>query len=334
MSTSKEHPILFTAPMVRAILEGRKTQTRRVIDFARIARCAGARKGRLFYSATFDSWAVEGGDVDICLVDCPYGTPGDVLWVQEGFRVDELSSTGEWAGVVYRAGGETMKQIPADKCVMPSAQPRDSFLSGRFMPRWASRLDLEVTDVRVERVQDISPADIDGEGIGHAIGGMIEPVADRFKPWPLHWVRGPGVYESIDYCYPCCKKVVAAKQKEDPENAEEYCVDGGWDDCYESDGPRSCSICDRPLGVTYTDYACEEDVGHFLEYGCNLSNPDDCYYLQRVLEAQVWGEGDLADDIRRICWRSVWDSINAPRGYSWESNPYVWVVTFKRKAGA
>jgi hypothetical protein len=214
---SNEHPILFTAPMVRAILEGRKTQTRRVIDFARIARCAGARKGRLFYSATFDSWAVEGGDVDFCLVDCPYGKPGDVLWVQEGFRVDELSSTGEWAGVVYRAGGETMKRIPADKCDMPSAQPRDSFLSGRFMPRWASRLLLEVTDVRVERVEDISEEDAQAEGC-------------------------PGV----------------------------------------AFGP-----------------------------GPNGS------------------EGILPSDQ----FRTLWDSINAHRGYSWESNPYVWVVTFKRKAG-
>jgi hypothetical protein len=112
---SKERGILFSAPMVRAILEGRKTQTRRVVK-NQVRR---------------DGYT------------CPYGKPGDVLWVRETWCGDRFN------GVGYRA---TDAQSGPWK---PSI----------FMPRWASRITLEITDVQVERVHDINECDIVAEGI-------------------------------------------------------------------------------------------------------------------------------------------------------------------------
>lgn len=202
----KERPILFSGEMVRAILDGRKTQTRRV---ARIPR-------------GYEEWTPEAGsDGTLVLrgqgistwVDCPYGVPGDRLWARETWR--ERGTTGihiageqdaEW--LEYRADGDVDG---------PSWRP------SIHMPKWASRITLEVTGVRVERVQDISEEDAIAEGI------QVE---------------------------------------------------------------------DRSFGRAWRNYDSRMPSEWFTHH-----------------TASFW---------------SLWDSINAKRGYSWESNPPVWVVEFRR----
>lgn len=137
----KERPIIFSAPMVRAILDGRKTQTRRVI--LRPERFTGIRD---------------------CAFCCPYGAPGDLLWVRENFyeRFDGLDDM-DFAG--YCADRElTTGQCPAtafDALFPGYIEKRPSI----FMPRRYSRLTLRVTDVRVQRVQEVSNADARAEGV-------------------------------------------------------------------------------------------------------------------------------------------------------------------------
>lgn len=160
----KERPILFSAPMVRAILDGRKTMTRRVVkasraDFLRIDSPSGnyidSRDGRTVYG-----WD---GNVGAPLKH-RFGQPGDRLWVRETWaRVPSTAyrhSTGvqqsedptsDGMAAVYRAGWE--RSSPG--CWRPSIH----------MPRWASRITLEVTSVRVERLQDITEADAIAEGL-------------------------------------------------------------------------------------------------------------------------------------------------------------------------
>jgi hypothetical protein len=184
----KERPILFSAPMVRAIREGRKTQTRRVMKPP-------------------VGWPAERA------VACPYGVPDDRLWVREAWncqRTQRTSSELACAAVGYQAGGELVMNVPPTARV---PQP-DAVVEGArrwhpsiHMPRWASRLTLEVTGVRVERVQDISREDAKAEA------------------------------------------------------------------------PPACG-----------------------EWG-----PVDCY-------------------------RELWDSLNAKRGYGWAVNPWVWVISFTRAA--
>lgn len=144
--TIKERPILFSGPMVRAIIEGRKTQTRRVIacDFDK------TEPGRVF-DYQLQRW-----------MECPYGKPGDRLWVRETFRfVDFEHADGQWsAAVQYEAdGARGPRTFDVNEDTRFGARP------SIHMPRWASRIMLEVTEVRVERLQEISELDAQAEGV-------------------------------------------------------------------------------------------------------------------------------------------------------------------------
>ncbi len=172
-----EKPILFSGEMVRAILDGRKTQTRRVVRREHIP----------FVHSLLAGW-ISGRWSHLPL---PYGRPGDQLWVRETWLEDTVGN------IRYRATERAVQD--------GNWKWRPSI----FMPRWASRISLEVTAVRVERVRDISEEDARAEGVD---------------------------------------SIVATD--------------------------------------TYSSY--------------------------------------------RMGFRKLWDSINAKRGYSWESNPWVWVVEFKR----
>lgn len=175
----KEHPILFKGEMVRAILEGRKTQTRRVIknpddlimDFDPNDKSYGP-----FYEDKY-------GDSHKTVEACPYGVPGDRLWVRETFAIQHsIEGLGEmkpfddgrphldvdggfehgawWEQPHYRATD------PApDLCYDDKEGPCVRWKPSIHMPRWASRILLEVVSVRVERLQKISKKDALAEGV-------------------------------------------------------------------------------------------------------------------------------------------------------------------------
>lgn len=155
----KERPILFSAPMVRAILEGRKTQTRRIIkkpmdevpDYAR----GWKHNGYAFYGK------INGGDMAVPFI-CPYGQRGDRLWVRETWANTEAD------GLVFKADGERDFRTPCG-----TVSERSAWKPSIHMPRTFSRITLEITDVRVERLQDISEADAIAEGCGKSKGGMF-----------------------------------------------------------------------------------------------------------------------------------------------------------------
>ena len=200
----KERPILFSGEMVRAILDGRKTQTRRVVNPQSLLD----NKTR----------------VTACY-ECPYGAPGGHLWVRETWRAVELDSGND--GILYKADNHFKSiensQAAADLWCDAYADRKhgNKWRPSIFMPRWASRILLEVTDVRVERVQEISDGDAKAEGLV------------------------------------------------------------GW----------------------------KSERSDEIHYG--------------ITAADVW-ETDP-----RITYKRLWDSINAERGHSWESNPWVWVASFK-----
>ena len=134
----KERPILFSGPMVRAILDGRKTQTRRPYN----PKAGFPREDGEVTPTTADAWTDYG--------PCPIGQPGDRLWVRETW-------TQNTSGVIwYRADGHSI----ANGLWRPSIH----------MPRWASRITLEITRVWVERVQDITEEEAKAEGCcgGHS----------------------------------------------------------------------------------------------------------------------------------------------------------------------
>lgn len=239
----KERPILFSGEMVRAILDGLKTQTRRVVKpqpeeyrpgVCSTPRCVSIPVGSLsdYLCRRID------GMIDRDVV--PFAEVGDRLWVRE-----------TWAGVdgscrvAYRADGKCVGRGGDGRGGWmsihhgwlaghgPSDKRGDTFGLKRYgdrwrpsihMPRWASRITLEVTEVRVERLQDISEADASAEGVTRLTlsSGTIDNI-----PLPFNKVH--------------------------------------------------------PMTSSYRD-----------------------------------------------AFRVLWDQLNAKRGYSWESNSWVWVVTFRR----
>lgn len=163
----KERPILFSGPMVRAILEGRKTQTRRLVAGAHGAFwdhgawrpvCEG---GRIVRWATADGDEGPGAPAPAC----PYGVPGDRLWVREAWavgRVFDLTRAGE---IPATCGDGLPVWYAADGIAEESWANRGRWRPSIHMPRWASRILLEVTDVRVQRLQSISEDDAKAEGV-------------------------------------------------------------------------------------------------------------------------------------------------------------------------
>ncbi|ARN49386.1 hypothetical protein [Pseudomonas aeruginosa] len=174
----KERPILFTGPMVRAILEGRKTVTRRVVspqpDFL------GSMVDPNTPFKTLDAGLHA-------RITCPYGEPGDRLWVREAWAADAQVDAIAPSDL---SQGEPI-WYPADLSVR---QTGCSMISkGRVrpsihMPRWACRILLEITAVRVERLQDITRSGIRAEGLQCPPELCSDDVSPNYRDWyPAAW---------------------------------------------------------------------------------------------------------------------------------------------------
>lgn len=210
----KERPILFSGPMVRALLAGTKTQTRRIMkpqpgdhhwqalpgyelkrsEMVTIdGRCAVKFAHSIPQNKAWDDasrW-----------VRCPYGQPGDRLWVREAFRlVKTLPGGADGDTVPPSKILDSTRRFEADGAVSyPDARMRvfGKLRPAMFMPRWASRITLEVTGVRVERLQDISYEDALAEGAADFRAAIAEECARegsetpdecaRRLRWPQRW---------------------------------------------------------------------------------------------------------------------------------------------------
>ncbi|EIX9454481.1 hypothetical protein ML043_004787 [Klebsiella pneumoniae] len=224
----KERGMIFNGEMVRAILDDRKTQTRRIVKAA-----DGAVK-------FCKEWDINGEEIFVVLgekdhtgmnpvlgaISCPFGAVGDRIWVREAYRfpasLDDVSPTGvgemavatgyrkPWAPTFYEFTGtfsDGWKGFETPPKVSDAGKLRPSI----HMPRWASRILLEITDVRVERLNAISPEDAESEGLectnftgfGDEPGLPSYPEPDvYFDPLKKQWKEYPpeafaGLWESI-----------------------------------------------------------------------------------------------------------------------------------------
>ena len=200
-------PILFKGEMVRAILDGRKTMTRRVIKPKPTHRVIDVG----------DAWYDADGIMAGAALRCPYGQPGDRLWVRETWQ--DGSDTNGRRCVVFKADGNGIAALccedgngdPVGLGLSVTPMEPSRWRPSIHMPRWASRITLEIVSVRVERLCQITEQDALAEGVS----------------------------DSLDYC--------------DPETPS-----------------------------------------------------------------------------ARMQFKDLWDSINAKRGFVWDSNPYVWALEFKK----
>ena len=190
-------PILFSAPMVRALLAGRKTQTRRIVRGLEECPHGYDQVKRIVQQEDYFLFSLAGGDHR---VRSPYGMTGDQLWVRETCRAKELSDEEAISpryihhgapfekppygldGVEYLADGEFRpihnSREASDRWMTLNdyGGRRGRAVPGIHMPRWACRLTLDVTGVRVERLQAISQRDAKAEGCAPltiADGGFV-----------------------------------------------------------------------------------------------------------------------------------------------------------------
>lgn len=184
-TATKERPILFSGEMVRAILDGRKMQTRRVVKPQPI------RQHHIDYVYDRRHWCVLTNHASVVEhIHCPYGQPGDRLRVNESFYFDFMpwANGGSLKTVPEECRDTDLLYYPADAtgpgnwccqlipecCCAEVGKPK--LRPARFMPKWASRITLEITNVRVERLQEISDRDAFAEGIDSY---CRQPLEDR-----------------------------------------------------------------------------------------------------------------------------------------------------------
>lgn len=200
----KEYPILFRPELVRKILDGKKTQTRRPVRG--VPTCIHLGKwimdwglSGVYGDADGRFWLDVQTDVDDCShteIKCPFGTVGDVLWVRETWQRlsnGDPESEKTWEGVrddvFYLADESDFRNKPMSGRWRPSIH----------MPRWACRLFLEITGVRVERIQDISHRDALAEGVDYDVSEVRGAPIRRFhsawnKVYPGSWDRNDWVW--------------------------------------------------------------------------------------------------------------------------------------------
>lgn len=213
----KERPILFSGPMVRALLDGRKTQTRRVVKWPGDAE-PDMIEAHEELPGEFAPWL---NGERLHTIECPYGVPSDRLWVKESglhkrgplfeLFIHDATPDRYWASPDH--GGEKLTPEVRGRrgAGIGPALTRDQHKGMGFkarpsihMPRWASRLTLEITDVRVERLQDISEADAEAEGAeyGYGEGAAISQRRMFELLWtsihglnsPYSWAANPWVW--------------------------------------------------------------------------------------------------------------------------------------------
>ena len=198
----RERPILFRAPMVRALLAGTKTQTRRVLS-PKGYTLPSDTSSRAWKYGPLGLTNEEGGGLKAYpLPGCPYGILGARLWVKESFRLradqdHKPPSQDAWKDSAWHeatGNGET-----PSGCGGGIGRLRASI----HMPRWASRIDLEITEVRVQRLQDITEADARAEGVEPKDGDGhrgYEPARDRYAAlWDE--INGAGSWDANPWAW-------------------------------------------------------------------------------------------------------------------------------------
>lgn len=315
---TRERPILFSGPMVRAIQDGRKTQTRRAV---KLRKGQEIEHGAVF-SATDPFWMVW-----------PYGKAGDRLWVRETWaliRPWEDSSPEPWLGpipkekpagwvVVYREGGEFDDHFD------------DRGFNWRpsiFMPRWASRTTLEITDIRIERLHDISEENAIAEGFDiKTCGQVFRKAAGKAQQEYGRWLEyeNGGEPATDGYGYWCLNCVEKAAQ-------HHKAIVCGWNECFENDSASRCDECGTLIHHSLTKYGAETELGLTDNRATIWPHLPVSGDSALVLAELAEGMGDLREEhhgrMAQIGFATIWESLNGPG--SWAANPWVWSITFKQ----
>ena len=198
MTKITERGMIFNAEMVRALLSGRKTQTRRIIKPQPEATLSGSLSGK-WLSRPLNGLLLP--KIEDIAIHCPFGVVGDRIWVRETFQgplfdYDLMDSyckdptpfeKPEFC--VYNADG-----VPAPEFYDADDELHCCWRPSIHMPRWASRILLEITDVRVERLNAINEHDAQAEGVAKLRGGFWK----HYQPgWTQHQLSARGSFVTL-----------------------------------------------------------------------------------------------------------------------------------------
>lgn len=196
-----ERPILFNADMVRAVLDGRKTQTRRIMKSQPVP--SKTREGDFWFSCNKTRSMVHVSDFipgncanlpdahEYLSMCCPFGAVGDRLWVRETWMPD-APRDGYWGDVeFYGCKGSPLSMIPElyrkpEHCIHRASwdgSGMNGWTPSIHMPRWASRITLEITGVRVERLQNMSGEDARSEGFAYENSHVLGDIDEFSRVW-------------------------------------------------------------------------------------------------------------------------------------------------------
>ena len=181
-----ERGMIFNAEMVRAILDGRKTQTRRPVRFPVLDKNLGCE-----LAGNELAGELSAGNY----LNSAFGKPGDRIWVRETFRVHSRAT--DVATLVYKASvrnswTEQTHRVPVSLCNKPATP--EKWTPSLHMPRWASRILLEITGVRVERLNAISEENAASEGVAQFRGGFWK----HYQPgWTQHQLSARGSFVTL-----------------------------------------------------------------------------------------------------------------------------------------
>lgn len=181
-----ERGMIFNAEMVRAILDGRKTQTRRPVRFPVLDKNLGCE-----LAGNELAGELSAGNY----LNSAFGKPGDRIWVRETFRVHSRAI--DVATLVYKASvrnswTEQTHRVPVSVCNKPATP--EKWTPSLHMPRWASRILLEITGVRVERLNAISEENAASEGVAQFRGGFWK----HYQPgWTQHQLSARGSFVTL-----------------------------------------------------------------------------------------------------------------------------------------
>jgi len=221
----KERPIIFSTDMVKAILDSKKTQTRRVIKPTPVASDDMLAK-------EVPIWLYPKEFVGYCL----YGQVGDRLWVRETWKIlDNTTLLNDLVRVEYKADGQIIKRRYGDIAwneggfdlpVIQSAMEDGKWKPAHHLPHIISRITLEITEVRVERVQEITAYDALLEGIGLPVpkGCEIPLPPPEYEGWSEErresWIKGQARATYFSRCADAQDHIDAFKKLWDSINAE------------------------------------------------------------------------------------------------------------------
>lgn len=215
----KERPILMNGAMVRATLDGSKRQTRRIMKMKQSDWCKEI-KGDCWHPNEIAEWSLQNGRwfglmgwYTLAFADCPYGQTGDRLWVRETWQGPILD---EEQLEQFREDGPELFKNP-EFCVYRATDTLDGvddegnelgWKPSIHMPRWASRILLEIIDVRVERLQDISEADATAEGTPHSLNHPAGRTAIENYQHLWERINGDGSWDANPWVWVIEFKVV------------------------------------------------------------------------------------------------------------------------------